>query len=500
MEQLEICYTVNVDRLNFSNMENVSYAPWEHYPKTLRQHEVTNPMLVINDFFSANTVEGHFKRLKEWRKYVIKDQHYDDKRHGPATLLFFYNLNLKLLEGLYLKLCEYKTYAYQQITLTQAQLEEEKLTWTYYPKNLSVKEQLDPYKVINKAFKRFKPQQFRDHLHEWSHLALYTISDPDVLNAEDIISVYEQLLKLYSCAWIINQRDSERTELKTLKPNAVPNPVVHKPIKLRTINPIPTEAEKLALVELRKTILKRCANVQMIIHLGIDPEPFAIYLLILIGDEEKRPEHEVRNKIEDNCKYLANVHAIVHKAGSARNALTEGNLFWSVITQEGFIVYQAPDLGLPSGNAISNECLIANAESNWERWGKQGSDFLKGAAFFRDDGNLRLAAFHLHQSVESVLIAVIQAVTGYHVVMHNLSRLLRLSKLVTDELADIFKNETKEDAQLFALLQNAYSQSRYNKDFNPDEEQLKLLFKKVMHINQVAEIIYRQYVADVQSS
>ena len=67
--RIEICYTVNADRLNFSNMDNVSYAPWEHYPKNLRQHEVTNPMLVINDFFSANTVDGHCKRLEEWRKY-----------------------------------------------------------------------------------------------------------------------------------------------------------------------------------------------------------------------------------------------------------------------------------------------------------------------------------------------------------------------------------------------------------------------------------------------
>jgi HEPN domain-containing protein len=481
-------------------MNTVNYAPWEHYPKNLRQNEITDPMSVIVDFFSVNSATGHAKRLKEWRYYVVNDGHYKDKVHGPGTLLFYYDLNIRLLEALHLLLIKYKNFSYQWPVISEKQLEAEKEQWGYFPRNLSLKDQLDPYRAINKAFNKYQPQAFRDHLHEWVQLALNNKVDTDILDAEDVITLYEKLLKLYSAAWLIYQREGGRTELKILKPDDVPNPVMQKPIKLRTINPIPTEAEKLALVELKKTILKRCENVQMIIHLGIDPDPFAFYLLILIGDEEKRPEHEVRNKIEDNCKYLAHVHAIVHKTGSARNALTEGNLFWSVITQGGFIVYQAPDLGLPSGNAISTEQLIANAEANWERWGKQGSDFLKGAAFFSDDRNFRLAAFHLHQSVESVLIAVIQAVTGYHVVMHNLSRLLRLSKLVTDELSDVFKNKATEDIQLFALLQNAYSQSRYSRDFNPDEEQLKLLFKKVTHINQVAENICSQYVADVRSS
>jgi HEPN domain-containing protein len=125
---------------------------------------------------------------------------------------------------------------------------------------------------------------------------------------------------------------------------------------------------------------------------------------------------------------------------------------------------------------------------------------LNGAAYFRDDGNFRLAAFHLHQSVESMLIAVIQAVTGYQVIMHNLSRLLRLSKLFTDELADTFKTETTAEAQLFRLLQDSYSQSRYSRNFNPDEEQLNLLFEKVRDINQVAANVCGQYIGNIQST
>jgi len=58
----------------------------------------------------------------------------------------------------------------------------------------------------------------------------------------------------------------------------------------------------------------------MIIHIGTHAIPFTCYLLILISDGETTPEHEISNKIEDNCKFLANVHAIIHKSNSAKVA------------------------------------------------------------------------------------------------------------------------------------------------------------------------------------
>jgi len=481
-------------------MRTLNYAPWEHYPKNLRQHEIADPMSVINDFFNANTVKGHRKRLNEWRYYVVNDEHFKDKRDGPGTLLFIYDLNVKLLEALYLKLYAHKACLYKRSSIDEAQLKVEKANWAYYPKNLSRKEQLDPYKVIDKAFKKVKPQQYRDHLQEWLGLALYTISDQDVLDAEDIITLYEQLLKLYSAAWLISQREGGHTEFRLRKIQSIPAVSSNDQVSIFSINPYPTVSEKLSLVELKKTIVKRCPTVQLISHLGVHPEPFTFYLLIVVSDEENRPEHEIRNKIEDNCRYLAHVHAIVHKINSARQALTAGNQFWSNVMQKGFVVFQESELGLPQSQVMTNELLTANAKSIWSRWGKQGNDFLKGAEAYRTNGNLRLAVFLLHQSVESTFLAIIRALIGYELKMHNLSRLLELSKLVTDGLADVFKNETTEDKLLFALLQDAYAHSRYSLDFDPAKQQVTLLFSKVAEFNRAGENIYRQYLAELGSA
>jgi hypothetical protein len=72
-----------------SIMYNGTYAPWEHYPKNLRHYEVENPMSVVVDFFSADSVKGHGKRLKEWRYYVVNDEHYDEKDTAPALCFLF---------------------------------------------------------------------------------------------------------------------------------------------------------------------------------------------------------------------------------------------------------------------------------------------------------------------------------------------------------------------------------------------------------------------------
>ena len=104
--------------------------------------------------------------------------------------------------------------------------------------------------------------------------------------------------------------------------------------------------------------------------------------------------------------------AQVHKVNSVKTALKFGSRFWSNVVKNGYIVYQSQGLNLSPNPDVTEQDAKDTAKYNWERWGLQGKDFIKGALVYQRDHNYRLAAFLLHQAVESILKAIIQAVLG----------------------------------------------------------------------------------------
>jgi hypothetical protein len=190
--------------INKSPMYFDNYAPWEHHPKTLSHKEQLSPLTVVMDFFSVDSLKGHKRDLKEWRSFVTTGKHFDDERHGPGSLLFTYDLNMKLLEAVYLLWLNYRNNHWNYKKVSDTQLQEEKESWVYFPKNLKLKEQANPYRAVERIFKKVSPQQYRDYLHEWLHFALYNNPADETLTASEVIMVYENLLKLYSAAWLIH--------------------------------------------------------------------------------------------------------------------------------------------------------------------------------------------------------------------------------------------------------------------------------------------------------
>lgn len=185
------------------------YAPWENYPKNLRHFEVVNPLVVISDFFSANLLSGHYKVLKKWRRYILKDKVYKDKRHGPGSLFFTYDMNVRLLEAAYLPCYNDRIAKNEKVIVSAIELEAERKLWDDFPVNLSCKAMYDPYQAVKKVFRKILLQQYRDYLHEWLYAALYITGGNDELEADEIKLVYENLLKLYSVAWLIYQRENK---------------------------------------------------------------------------------------------------------------------------------------------------------------------------------------------------------------------------------------------------------------------------------------------------
>ena len=194
-------------------MYTVKYAPWEHYPKKLRHHEVVNPISVLDDFFSVDLLSGHCSKLKNWRYFVLHDKVYNDEQHGPGSLLFTYDINIKLLEAAYLLYYNDSISTVKNTIVSVDELKSERKLWDDFPENLSYKEMHNPYSALKKIFRKMPLQKYRDYLHEWLYAALYIKGGNDELETDEIKLVYRNMLKLYSAAWLIHKRANKSVSL-----------------------------------------------------------------------------------------------------------------------------------------------------------------------------------------------------------------------------------------------------------------------------------------------
>ncbi|PJJ84642.1 HEPN domain-containing protein [Mucilaginibacter auburnensis] len=490
-------------------MDLKQYDVQNFYPKYLNQDEVNEPLKVIIDFFSADWLPGHLESLLEWRKYVIEEGFYmDEHKKSPAGLLFTHQLNAKLVEAVYLISRTKRT-----LKLADAihinfdvQLNQEEQEWLHYPIYLSSVERINPYLAISNFFKVYTVGHYLDLLYEWLETGLSNYSADEFLDTSDVIYFYENMQKLYEAAWIIRQREIELTLKKCTeeRDETVTTQVKRYPVRLPLLNfncrfnEAITSAEQLGLNQLVEIILREIGSVLMIIHLGTHPDPDTFYLLIITEEKDKIPEHQILDKIEKICSHLINVCAIVHKSDAFLRALEDGSRFFINALRKHKIAYQSSKLELPQLQNPDEKSIRSQVEATWNRWGKQGKDFLDTSLSCFDDGNYNLAVFLMHQAVESTLSAILRVNLGYRLSIHNLARQLRITLIFTDDLKNVFDFSVVEDVQLFELLQTAYSAARYKDDFYAENDVVKALSDKVCKLFVTAEGMYNQVIEQLK--
>lgn len=493
-------------------MDTEVYAPWDHAPKYLSYKQVQSPLTFIDDFYSLAKINYHRKFLKKWRNAVVDDHYYKGSVYGPGRLLFMFEYNVKLLEAAYLLMLNHQSNWHNK-EITEDELAVGMKEWEYFPTNLSDKQLHNPYLVIKKLFKKLPLQEYRDHLREWLSAGLYNNPvDSGFYEAGDLVIIYENMLKLYSATWIIYQIEIytpwqkkweeengasdvvEHALIVTEKDQATTVPDLLPQIAIKPFGPMLTPAEKLGLDEVVNLIAKEIPAVKTIFYLGLHPEPYTFYLLVLVDNSDKTPEHDVSSKIEEVCRPLVSVFVLVHKVRNAIKGISTGRRFWNLLMDKGIMTYHTPEIVLPPAVGVSPEMLVNRAVANWQKWGQQGQGFLITAKRNLQEGNYILGIFHLHQAVESTMIGIINVLIGYRQSIHNLSRMLRLSLLFTDELLNVFDLDTESGKEVFDLLQKAYAEARYKENYNPDKLLVDLALEKVELLLKKANGLYHQVI------
>lgn len=192
-------------------MHTEYFTPWDNYPKFLPYREFLNPLSFVADLFGTSSLKEHKSYLTEWRYYVISEDCYHDEKFGPGQLLHTYKLTVTLVEALYVIFLNYEAVYPKPEIPSESQLLEEKESWLYYPKNLSLKAFQNPYRAIGKTFKGVSLPEYREHLFQWLTEGLSIKRTAERMDAADVLMVYDSLLNLYSVAWVLLQRSTMAT-------------------------------------------------------------------------------------------------------------------------------------------------------------------------------------------------------------------------------------------------------------------------------------------------
>jgi HEPN domain-containing protein len=465
------------------------------YTLYLEPDEISNPLIVLADFFSDDWLPCQLDWLREWRDYVLKDDYYRDQKGSPVGLLNFYKHTIKLIEATWLLKQSGNSL---RNTPQVMDLAIERNTWRDFPVNLSNAELINPYHVIDDFFETIDMLKYREELYEWLEHGLSKNGAKEFIETRDFISVYENLQKLFSAAWMIYQRNGSSPYLKdfsNLKFSAVSNWIAKEAGNRIKVYQLNNEFCSTVIQELIAKVISiikyKVPSVQAVIYLGKASEyRDKFYLLVLTSNDETQQAQNIAGKIEDCCSGVANVMALVHHASCLFTGIEKNNRFF-IKALHCPVIYLSGDFILPVAKSIN---LIIQSEENvfdWDHWYGQAKDFFCGADFYRKNGAYNPALFSLHQCVECLLIALVRGVLGYRINNHNLSRLMNLTGMFTKDLIYVSNWDDEGYQERFKVLKHAYMNVRYKDKYETDSDTVDRLYQIVSLLLPVAEQVYK---------
>ncbi|MDR0329229.1 MAG: HEPN domain-containing protein [Rickettsia sp.] len=169
------------------------------------------------------------------------------------------------------------------------------------------------------------------------------------------------------------------------------------------------------------------------------------------------------------------VTLVLESINTVNTQLEKGHYFFSDIKKEGILLYDSGEFQLAEAKNLPWTERRQIAEKDYEYWFTKGAEFFLECGYPLERGNYPFSAFLLHQATESFYNAILLVFSGYKPKLHDIRKLGSIAGNYNEELWQIFPHSSVEQRQCFRLLEQAYIEARYNKDYKITKEQLLYL-------------------------
>jgi predicted nucleotidyltransferase/HEPN domain-containing protein len=205
------------------------------------------------------------------------------------------------------------------------------------------------------------------------------------------------------------------------------------------------------------------------------------------------------DKIQRNSEIVRPVNIIVHTLEEVNQSLRRGEYFWVDIARDGIVLYELPGSALTSPMPLNAADAFEMASSYFYGWIEKIDSALGGASYYVGQGELKDAAFTLHQAIERSYACFLLAHTLYFPRSHNIKFLRSLAEDKEPKLVAAWAREERSDRRRFELVKRAYVEARYSDSYEITVDDLAAITSSVVALRAIVEEVSLERLAQLRS-
>lgn len=234
---------------------------------------------------------------------------------------------------------------------------------------------------------------------------------------------------------------------------------------------------------------------------GIRYEYISDYDLLVVTKDVIEKAYELDDQITNRARmYKAAVNMEIHDIAYINEGLEVGQYFFSDIVKEGVVLFDRGDVQFSEPRQLKPEEEKAISQQYFDKWFNRGGAFMKDVDAHLLANELNEGVFLLHQIAESFYYTALLVFTGYKPKTHNLSKLRKQAKQLSEELYLIFPAESNRyEKHLFDLLKRGYVDARYRDDYSITKEELSTLFDRIKEMQGIVKTICLERIQSIHN-
>ncbi|SEJ32974.1 HEPN domain-containing protein [Dyadobacter sp. SG02] len=345
-------------------------------------------------------------------------------------------------------------------------------------RRLSLAETEQPLLAIKRVFNTYSYDRWQEILEDWVEYGLSKVSICEATGECVEIIQYELLESLLEAVYLISRSDQgipfQKRRLGKLAGNKA------------TIELLIGALDPLLIFEVKHPAPE-----------STEQKPYRD-LLIVFADDNQKPFKEHQPIVELFSAGDEKLCCSVHKLSDIHQALTSGQVYFSLACTTENLVYQRSITPLPKMLPEALSQLIDKSKRAFATGMGKARKFFDGAAYYQQVSEYALSMFMLQQAAETTFRSTAIALYGSERRTHSIRSLKRFNHRLTPQLNDIFPGGSPDEEKLLHLLEDAYLEARYSPDYQISEQEVHSISSRVLRLLELAEAVFEDRIAAIR--